>query len=76
MRKVDILVVEDEAPIREMLELILRQANFSVRSAADVRQAIPLLEQRRPDLVLLDWMLPGISGIDWARQLRRDVSYS
>ena len=76
MSEVDILVVEDEAPIREMLELILGQAGFTIRSAPEVRQAASLLEQRRPDLVLLDWMLPGVSGVDWARQLRRDRRYS
>jgi len=76
MAQTDILVVEDETPIREMLQLILEQADFRVHSAADTHQATRVLEQHLPDLILLDWMLPGTSGIDWARQLRRNPGYS
>ncbi len=76
MANVDILIVEDETPIREMLQMVLRQAGFEVHGAADTRQAAKHLSQRRPDLILLDWMLPGQSGIDWARRLRRDADFS
>ncbi len=76
MANVDILVVEDETPIREMLRLVLEQASFTVRTAPDVQSALKALETRLPDLILLDWMLPGISGIDWAEKLRHDTTYS
>ncbi len=76
MANVDILIVEDEAPIREMLRLVLEQANFTVRAAPDVQAALQALETKLPDLILLDWMLPGISGIDWAAKLRHDITYS
>jgi len=69
-----ILVVDDEAPIREMIGFVLSGAGFDYVEAgnADSAEEILLLEQ--PDLILLDWMMPGRSGIDFARQLRRDES--
>lgn len=67
-----ILVVEDEAAIREMLHLALTKVGFAIREAADVRQANYLIFERLPELILLDWMLPGTSGIDFARQLKKD----
>lgn len=66
-----ILVVEDEAAIREMLNFSLGKAGFSVQEAADARQAQDLMNKSVPDLVLLDWMLPGISGVDLAHKLRQ-----
>ncbi|MDY6992391.1 MAG: response regulator, partial [Pseudomonadota bacterium] len=56
-----ILVVEDEAAIREMLHLALTKVGFAIREAADVRQANYLIFERLPELILLDWMLPGTS---------------
>ncbi len=76
MAKVDILVVEDEAPIREMLRLVLEQAGFTVSTASNVKTALQALANNLPDLILLDWMLPGMSGIDWAGRLRQDATYS
>ncbi|BCX88856.1 two-component system, OmpR family, phosphate regulon response regulator PhoB [Methylomarinovum tepidoasis] len=76
MANVAILIVEDETPIREMLRMVLRQAGFEVQEAPDTRQANRQLSRKRPDLILLDWMLPGQSGIDWARRLRRDADFS
>ena len=67
-----ILIVEDERPIREMVMFALAGAGYDVREAADAREAQALIAERLPDLVLLDWMLPGISGIDFARRLKRD----
>lgn len=67
-----ILLVEDEQAIREMLALALTREGFEVIEAADARQAEAQLAERLPDLVLLDWMLPGRSGIEIARSLRRD----
>jgi len=67
-----ILVVEDEAAIREMLGFSLVKAGFRVEEAADAEQALLAIAANPPDLVLLDWMLPGMSGVDLARRLRRE----
>ena len=67
-----ILVVEDEAAIREMLRFTLAREGFEVDEAADVAEARRRLAERRPDLILLDWMLPGVSGLELARRLRRE----
>ncbi|MFZ1325898.1 MAG: phosphate regulon transcriptional regulator PhoB [Candidatus Contendobacter sp.] len=67
-----ILIVEDEQSIREMVLFALASTGYEVREAADARQAQALIAERLPDLVLLDWMLPGISGIDFARRLKRE----
>jgi two-component system phosphate regulon response regulator PhoB len=67
-----ILIVEDEQPIREMVMFALAGAGFEVREAADSRQAQGIISERLPDLVLLDWMLPGLSGIDFARRLKKE----
>ena len=66
-----ILIVEDEQPIREMLRFALANAGFQTDEAVDAYQAQSLLQQRRPDLILLDLMLPGIGGLDFARRLRK-----
>ncbi|MFO7641824.1 MAG: phosphate regulon transcriptional regulator PhoB [Candidatus Competibacteraceae bacterium] len=67
-----ILIVEDEQPIREMVMFALAGAGYEVREAADSRQAQGIIAERLPDLVLLDWMLPGLSGIDFARRLKKE----
>ena len=67
-----ILIVEDEQPIREMVVFALANLGYEVREAADARQAQELIAERLPDLILLDWMLPGISGIDLARRLKKE----
>jgi two-component system phosphate regulon response regulator PhoB len=67
-----ILLVEDEQPIREMVVFALTNAGYEVYEAADARQAQVCIAERLPDLILLDWMLPGISGIDYARRLKKD----
>ena len=67
-----ILVVEDERPIREMIAFGLRRAGFEVREAEDCRSARSQLADRRPDLLLVDWMLPDMSGLELTRQLKRD----
>lgn len=65
-----ILVVEDEAPIRDMLRFALERADLNVDQAADAAEARIAIANAHPDLVLLDWMLPGMSGIDFARELK------
>ena len=67
-----ILVVEDESAIREMLHFTLARAGFHVVEAGDASAAREEIAASCPDLVLLDWMLPGVSGIDLARKLRRE----
>ena len=72
MPPVNILVVEDEPAIVRLIEFTLEQAGFQVQSADSVEAAKPLLANELPDLLLLDWMLPGVSGIQFAKQLRSD----
>jgi two-component system phosphate regulon response regulator PhoB len=67
----NVLIVDDEPAIREMLNFALSEAGFVIREAADAPQARRLIAEETPDLVLLDWMLPGLSGIDLARHLRK-----
>ena len=67
-----ILIVEDEAPIRKMVAFALGRAELTCVEAADVSQAQLAIVRSLPDLILLDWMLPGVSGIEYAKQLRRD----
>jgi two-component system, OmpR family, phosphate regulon response regulator PhoB len=67
-----ILVVEDERGIREMVCFNLGRAGYHVAHAADAREARAAIADQRPDLVLMDWMLPDISGLELTRQLKRD----
>ena len=66
-----VLIVEDEAPLRELLTYNLQRAGFDVEQAFDGDQATDLVAERTPDLILLDWMLPHTSGIELCRQFRR-----
>lgn len=69
-----ILIIEDEPAIRELLAVNLRHAGYQTREAADADGASVQIDAERPDLIVLDWMLPGISGIDLARRLRERAS--
>ncbi len=66
-----ILVVEDEAPIQDLLAYNLESSGFEVAQAYDGEEALVAIAERLPDLVLLDWMLPHLSGIEVCRRLRR-----
>jgi two-component system, OmpR family, phosphate regulon response regulator PhoB len=68
-----VLVVEDESAIAELIAIHLRHAGFEVTVAADAEQAQSAIDRVLPDLVLLDWMLPGQSGIQLARRWRGDA---
>jgi two-component system phosphate regulon response regulator PhoB len=68
----NILVVEDEPAIQELLALNLQQAGHNALRAMSVEQAQALMRETLPDLIILDWMLPGMSGIDFARRLKSD----
>jgi two-component system phosphate regulon response regulator PhoB len=65
-----ILIVEDDAAIRDMLCFTLRHAGFICEPVSDAEQGLEWLTKSRPDLILLDWMLPGIDGIEFIRRLR------
>ena len=67
-----ILIVEDEAPIREMIAFHLGRAGYDTVEAGDCRAARELLADERPDLALIDWMLPDMSGLELTRMLKRD----
>jgi two-component system, OmpR family, phosphate regulon response regulator PhoB len=69
--KPTVLVVEDEAPLLTLLRYNLEKQGFRVDEAADGEEALLRVAEGRPDLVLLDWMLPALSGIEVCRQLRR-----
>ena len=63
---------EDERPIREMIAFGLKRAGFEVREAEDCRAARIAVADSRPDLLLVDWMLPDMSGLELTRSLKRD----
>jgi two-component system phosphate regulon response regulator PhoB len=69
--KPHILVVEDEAALQQLLAYNLERAGFTVDQAFDGDEAMTLIAERTPDLILLDWMLPWMSGLELCRQLRR-----
>lgn len=75
MHSLKILVVEDEDAIREMLMMVLEQAGFRSIAAADTNDAQKAMDEDLPDLILLDWMLPGVSGVEWARRLKKEPMY-
>ena len=67
-----VLIVEDEPSIRDMVAFALRKAGMESIHAADARSAQTAIGDQVPDLILLDWMLPGMTGIELARRLRRE----
>ena len=68
--KPSILLVEDEAALVTLLTYNLEKAGFDVRAAMDGDEGLTMIAERLPDLVVLDWMLPGLSGIELCRRLR------
>ncbi|MDA8962722.1 phosphate regulon transcriptional regulator PhoB [Pseudomonadales bacterium] len=67
-----ILIVDDEDAIRDMIKVALELAGFECIEAASAVKAMPLIIDERPNLILLDWMMPEVSGIELLRRLRRD----
>ncbi|WP_395792717.1 phosphate regulon transcriptional regulator PhoB [Aquimonas sp.] len=67
-----ILIVDDEPAIRDMVAFALRKAEYEPVHAGDTREAQAAIINRVPDLILLDWMLPGMSGVEFARRLRKE----
>ncbi|QSP95284.1 phosphate regulon transcriptional regulator PhoB [Marinobacter salinisoli] len=72
MSEKTVLIVDDEAAIREMIAVALEMADYNYLEAADAREAHALIVDRNPDLILLDWMLPGASGVELVRRLKKD----
>jgi two-component system phosphate regulon response regulator PhoB len=70
-----ILIVEDEQAIREMIAFHLGRAGFETLEAKDGKEARALIADNHPDLALIDWMLPDVSGLELTRMLKRDESY-
>ncbi|MEO6154697.1 MAG: phosphate regulon transcriptional regulator PhoB [Thermomonas sp.] len=68
-----ILIVDDEPAIRDMVAYALRKGDFDPAHAGDAREAQAAIAERIPDLILLDWMLPGTSGLELARRWRREA---
>ena len=66
-----VMIVEDEAPLVTLLKYNLEKEGFGVCEASDGEEALVQIAERKPDVVLLDWMLPLVSGIEVCRQIRR-----
>lgn len=71
-----VLIVDDEAAIRDMVRMALEMEDFTVSDASNAHQAEKILAQEDIDLILLDWMMPGVSGIDFAGRIRREGNSS
>ena len=69
-----ILVVEDEDSIRDMVKFALERSEYQVSAAGNAADARTLIADHRPDLILLDWMMPGVSGIELARELKSSAT--
>ena len=67
---ISVLLVEDDAAIRDMINFSLRQAGFTCEAVKDGETGLDWLKNQQPDMILLDWMLPGIDGIEFIRRLR------
>lgn len=70
-----ILIIDDEVAIRDMVRMALEMEGFTVSDASSAHSAQKKLSQGLPDLILLDWMMPGLSGIDFAAQLKKNDDY-
>ncbi|MGD2127651.1 MAG: phosphate regulon transcriptional regulator PhoB [Lysobacterales bacterium] len=67
-----VLVVDDESAIRDMIRFALEKANLDVQTAGDAHEALIRINESRPDIILMDWMMPGVSGLELTRRLRKD----
>lgn len=70
--KYKILIVDDEAAIRDMIQIVLESAKQKVQTAANAHEALLRINESRPDIILMDWMMPGISGRELTQRLRND----
>jgi len=67
-----VLVVDDEEAILEMTRFALQQGGMKAQTASSVYDALVQINDARPDIILMDWMMPGVSGIELVRRLRKD----
>jgi two-component system phosphate regulon response regulator PhoB len=65
-------VVEDEASIRDMIRFALEKAEMAVQTASNAHEALVRISESRPDIILMDWMMPSVSGLELTRRLRKD----
>jgi two-component system phosphate regulon response regulator PhoB len=71
--QISVLVVDDESAIREMIRFALGKSDMMVECAASAKEALEKINQRTPDIILLDWMMPNMSGPELIRRLRKDM---
>lgn len=71
-----VMVVEDDVAIRDMLSFSLRHSGFECDAVGDAESGLEQLKKVQPDIILLDWMLPGIDGIEFIRRLRANEYYA
>jgi CheY-like chemotaxis protein len=69
-----VLVADDEAPVLEFYRVLLRNEGYAILEAADAPTAVKLATQNRPDLIIMDWMMPGVDGMDALRILKSYAS--
>ena len=67
-----VLVVDDDASIRDMIRFVLEKAEMDVQTAANAHEALLRINEKRPNIILLDWMMPGVSGLEMTRRLRKE----
>ena len=67
-----VLVVDDDASIRDMIRFVLEKAEMDVQTAANAHEGLLRINEKRPDIILLDWMMPGLSGLEMTRRLRKE----
>jgi two-component system phosphate regulon response regulator PhoB len=67
-----VLVVEDEAAIRDMIRFALEKAGMTVQTAANAHESLIRISEDRPDIILIDWMMPRVSGLELTRRLRKE----
>ena len=71
-KQISVLVVDDESAIREMIRFALSQSGMTVQCAGNGRQALQKIHEKSPDILLLDWMMPNMSGPELTRRLRKN----
>ena len=71
-----VLIVDDEAAIREMISVALQMAGYRCLEADNAQNAHAIVVDHQPDIILLDWMIPDVSGIELARRLKRETAYA
>ena len=71
-----VLIVDDEAAIREMISVALQMAGYRCLEADNAQNAHAIVVDHQPDIILLDWMMPDVSGIELARRLKRETAYA